>query len=100
MDKNGSSRLKDFAIKKVRTTMIGAIAELEKNLDLKDEEIKKVFEEIRQNILNLGNSQIRSLEKEFTKYDVFQKVFKLIFKGAPGESLIREQGKDESKNKY
>ncbi len=90
MGNEGTSRLKDFAIKKIKTTMIGAIAELEKNLDLENEEVKKSFEVIRQNILNLGNAQIRSLEKEFSKYDVFQKTFKLVFKGNPDESLIRE----------
>lgn len=74
-------RLTKIAVSKVRTTMIGAIASVEKHFGYlwgHDElshskaqaELKQVFENLRAEILDKGNSQSRNLETEISEYDV------------------------------
>lgn len=78
-------RLLDIASKKIRTTMIGSLSTLESKLGFLWEgdsegadELKKIFEEIRSDILDRGNNQIRNLETEFSNYDVFYKKHNVI----------------------
>lgn len=67
-------RLKDYCETRIKTTMIGALDVLEKNLkDLWEDgdiELRNRFDIIRQLILDNGNRQIRLLDKEFTEYDI------------------------------
>lgn len=74
-------RLTKIASSKVKTTMIGAIASIEKHLghlwgheelthSEAEDELKRVFENLRAEILDKGNSQIRNLETEISEYDV------------------------------
>ena len=72
-------RLLRVATKKVQTTMIGAISTIEKCLDFlwdddnptpEQEKLRNIFEEMRSEILDRGNTQIRNLENEFQNYDV------------------------------
>ena len=70
------------AKKKVQTTMIGALSTIEKNfgflwgyessdeLTPEQEHMKELFEEVRADILDRGNNQIRNLEAEFTNYEI------------------------------
>jgi len=70
-------RLKLFCEKKIKTTMIGALDTIEKNMgDLwqsnsaESLEMRNRFEIIRQAILDNGNRQIRGLSEEFNRYKI------------------------------
>jgi len=75
-------RLLKVARKKIETTMIGALSSMEKNLgflwgheeqrDLTPEEqhVKNIYDQIRSEILDKGNNQIRNLEAELSQYEV------------------------------
>jgi len=67
-----SKRLKDYCSKRIQTTMIGSLDIIEKNLGdmINDPKVREKFDLIRQQILDNGNKQIRSLEKEFNYYEV------------------------------
>jgi hypothetical protein len=67
-----NKRLQEFCRKKITTTMIGSLDIVEKNLGslLDDIDIREKFDLIRQQILDNGNKQIRSLDKEFTNYEI------------------------------
>ena len=79
---NSKDRLFKIASKKIKTTMIGALSTLEENLGFlwgheSDEDIspeqqhmKTIFEQVRSDILDKGNTQIRNLEAEFNYYDI------------------------------
>lgn len=59
------NELMDSIISKIKTTMIGAIADVE-NLDIDED----TFNSIRNSILDRGNNQIRSIQKELGNYKV------------------------------
>jgi hypothetical protein len=70
--------------KKIQTTMIGAIYSLEQKMSFlwdSNESVedaayfKNLFEELRSEILDKGNNQIRSLESEFQKYEIVYKKY-------------------------
>jgi L-lactate utilization protein LutB len=71
--KDSKDRLLKIAIKKIQTTMIGALSafeekfrkELERNPDFRE-----LYNEARQRILDNGNHQIRNLETELEQYTV------------------------------
>ena len=75
-------RLYKISKKKVETTMIGALSSIEKHFgflwghesqeDLSPEEqhIKSIYDEVRSEILDKGNNQIRNLESEISQYEV------------------------------
>ena len=78
------ARLLDVSKKKVQTTMIGSLSTIEKyfgflwegdNLSEHQLEMKNIFEEVRSEILDRGNTQIRNLENEFTHYDILWKKY-------------------------
>lgn len=60
------AKLLENATKKIKTTMIGALAILEEQLE------KGVYnhEEVRNKILDLGNKQIKNLQREFEQYSI------------------------------
>lgn len=71
------NRLFEASKKKIQTTMIGAIASLEKSLGFlwegdgdQHEEFRIIFQELRSEILDRGNTQIRNLENEFLNYEI------------------------------
>lgn len=79
------SKLLDVSSKKIRTTMIGAIATIEENLGFlwgegsEDQaEFKQIFEKMRSEILDRGNNQIRNLEAEFANYDIVRKTVNIV----------------------
>lgn len=63
-------KFEKFCESKIKTTMIGAIAEIEKefNEELQDKEFNDRFNRIREAILDRGNGQIRSLKSEILNY--------------------------------
>lgn len=68
---DSSRELKDFVEKRFTTSFIGAIDSVEQHLyDLfSDEEWKKYWPPLREEILNKGNSQKRLALKELDKYE-------------------------------
>lgn len=76
------------AKKKIQTTMIGSLSDIEnyfgflwgfgdENTELSEEQkhMKDIFEEVRAKILDRGNTQIRDLELEFVNYEISRKKF-------------------------
>lgn len=68
-------KLFELAKKKITTTMIGALSDLEavarEYLELHPE----IHEQLRSSILDRGNNQIRNLEIDFGGYDVTLKKY-------------------------
>lgn len=74
---DSKKRLKKIAGKKIQTTMIGALDVIERHLgflwendDEDSLELRQIYSDIRQEILDRGNKQIRNLESEIDQYDV------------------------------
>ena len=75
-------RLLKLAKKKVQTTMIGSLSTVEKFFGFlwghetegsptpEQEHMKELYEEVRSEILDRGNTQARNLEAEFVYYDI------------------------------
>jgi hypothetical protein len=82
VNERSKNKLKKEAKKKIQTTMIGAISSIEKyfgflwgeesegELTKNEAYMRDVFEELRTEILDKGNSQIRSMEGEIENYQV------------------------------
>ncbi len=92
--------------KKVQTTMIGALDTIEKQLgflwgfedsgaSLTDEQkqLKEIYEEVRANILDRGNTQIRNLEAEFANYDINRKMYQINIPVVPEIRKENKEGK-------
>ncbi len=65
--KSGDLQFYDLMRKRIMTTMIGAIASLEKYSDLLSEE---QFEELRTEIMDKGNDQIRRLKDDVSGFEI------------------------------
>lgn len=70
-------RLETIIKTKMTTTMIGALDAIEKNFGFlwdsdSDEAIhmKNVFDDVRKQILDNGNKQIKSVQEELKRYDI------------------------------
>lgn len=74
-------RLKDIALKKIKTTMIGAISAIEEqfgdlwghgqdNTTKDQEKMRSIWAEVRKKILDIGNNQMANLSSELNQYDV------------------------------
>lgn len=84
------SKLQNAISKRIRTTMIGALATMEEKLGFlfgedgnrnkEQEHLYNLFKEIRSNILDKGNDQIRQLENDFDAYTIEMKKFYLEFR--------------------
>jgi hypothetical protein len=85
------ARLYKNSKKKIQTTMIGALASVEKyfgflwgkdseeeEMTPEQEQLKMIYEEARSEILDKGNAQIRNLESEFSGYDIIWKKKTLV----------------------
>jgi len=83
-------RLYQISKKKVQTTMIGALSSVETHfgflwgigqdsveLTPEQEELKSIFDEVRSEILDRGNTQIRNLEAEISNYDIHWKRYSI-----------------------
>jgi hypothetical protein len=82
INERSKTRLKKEVKKRIQTTMIGSISSIEKFFGFlwgeeSDDELTKeqarmrdIFEEMRTEILDKGNSQIRSTDSEIENYDV------------------------------
>lgn len=72
MRKTDKDRLDDIMKSKIKTTMIGAIAAVEKHFGelLNHVKYRSLFDEMRKEVLDLGNKQIRNMSSELANYDV------------------------------
>jgi hypothetical protein len=90
-----------FVKKRVQTTMIGSLSDIEEffgflwnfgsseqELTEEQKQLKSIYEEARAKILDRGNTQIRDLELEFTNYEIGRKKYyiKLPTSNTKGES--------------
>ena len=74
------------AKKKVQTTMIGSLSAVEKsfgflwdvdNPTIEQTKLRDIFEELRSEILDRGNTQMRNLENEFLHYEITWKKYSI-----------------------
>lgn len=81
VNERSKSRLKKEIKKRIQTTMIGSLSSIEKYFGFlwgeesdspteKQEQMREIFEEMRTEILDKGNTQIRNAEAEIETYDV------------------------------
>ena len=75
-------RLTKNCKKKVQTTMIGALSSIEDHLGFlwghksdealseEQEKMRQLYEELRSEILDKGNTQMRNIDAELTQYDI------------------------------
>lgn len=77
MDKN--RELKELVQKRVKTVFIGAISSIENsafgNLRKDSPEWERIFQDLRNEILNKSNDQLRSLLEELGQFSVGQKKY-------------------------
>lgn len=82
LNERSKAKLKKEIKKRIQTTMIGSLSSIEKYFGFlwgddseieptKEQlQIREVFEELRTEILDKGNNQIRNSESEIENYDV------------------------------
>lgn len=71
-------KLLKIAKKRIQTTMIGAISSIEEVFGFlleTDESVKQAFDDLRSEILDRGNNQIRALESDFSTYEIVWKKY-------------------------
>lgn len=86
------NKLIEIITKKVQTTMIGALASFEKSfghlwglgkfnkeLSISQKELKQRWEETRNEILNRGNANIRSIQEELSLYNLKKENYRIDF---------------------
>lgn len=85
-------KLRSLVEKRIKTTMIGALAAIEdklkefwtpddnKPLNTEQQKLFNLFQEIRANILDNGNNQIRLLENDIDNFNVEQRTYHLEFR--------------------
>ena len=97
MSKN---RLYEISRKKIQTTMIGALDSIEKSfgflwqttegdMSAEQQELKKIFESTRSEILDRGNTQMRNRQTEFINYDITWKKYSLNL------PVIKKEGEEK-----
>lgn len=71
------SRLSSIMKKKIQTTMIGAISSIEDHFSFLWEEdssqareMQELFQQVRSEILDKGNHQLRNVDVELSQYEV------------------------------
>jgi len=77
------NKLYQVAKKKILTTMIGALDSIEKSFGFlwsgedttEQKQMRLIYDQIRSDILDKGNTQIRNLEAEFSNYDIVFKKY-------------------------
>lgn len=74
---DSKERLKKIARKKIQTTMIGALDTIEKHFGFlwdddsqQSKQLREIYANVRQEILDRGNDQIRNLDNELNQYDI------------------------------
>ena len=82
LKEKSKDRLTKNCKKKVQTTMIGALSSIEDHLGFlwghksdealseEQEKMRQLYEELRSEILDKGNTQMRNIDAELTQYDI------------------------------
>lgn len=82
VNERSKNRLKKEVKKRLQTTMIGALSSIEKHfgflwgeesdneLTKEQERMRDIFEDMRTEILDKGNTQLRNVDSEIESYDV------------------------------
>lgn len=75
------NRLSRNMKKKIQTTMIGALSSIEKHFGFlweqeniseeQRESLKRIYDDLRSEILDKGNHQLRNVDAELSDYDIF-----------------------------
>jgi len=101
-------RLLKIGQKKIQTTMIGALSSVEKHfgflwgheqedeLTAEQQHVKSLFEEIRAEILDRGNNQIRNLEAELAHYDVNWLRYHISIPFKPSNKSTTGEGEEDN----
>ncbi len=99
-------RLLKISQKKIQTTMIGALSSIEKHfgflwghedkeeLTAEQQHMKDLFEEVRAEILDRGNNQVRNLEAEMAHYDISWLRYHISIPFKPNKSTTGEGEED------
>lgn len=103
-NESSRDRLGNIVSKKMTTIMIGALSEFEnafgylwgrdsnKPLSLEQKRLKARWYDVRNNILNRGNSQIRGFQEEIVHYKVTWNRYQVRFKkGDDGRLTTKEE---------
>jgi hypothetical protein len=90
-NQRSAQRLSNIGVKKIKTSMVGCVAEMEeafgelwgrnKKPEERTEEEKRwyeLFQIARKNMLNLGNNQIRAFQNEINEYIITWKRYNYI----------------------
>lgn len=70
---DSKARLSESVKKRIKTTMIGAISSIEDKLGFLWEDNPKMFDlyqQLRSEILDKGNDQVRSIDGELSQYEI------------------------------
>jgi len=106
---SSKERFKKIATTKIRTAMIGSLDAIEKRLkkywetDKPTNEglfLKQIYEEIRNEILDKGNQQIRNLEIELEQYDIEWKRYTIQLPVKPLPENILKTIKEEKDGRF
>ena len=87
--------------KRIKTTMIGAIATIEESLSCfwkteegsmneEQKQIYNIFQDMRSKILDNGNNQIRLLEKDVDNFNIEAKKYHISFQIKPRNTSGKE----------
>lgn len=81
INERSKTRLKKEVKKRIQTTMIGSLSSIEKyfgflwgeesdDLSKDQEKMRDIFEDMRTEILDKGNAQLRNVDSEIENYDI------------------------------
>ena len=81
--------LRERMSNRIKTTMIGAISSIEEHFGFlwgydektptkSQQDFKRVFEELRKEILDKGNNQLRSIDADLCNYNIDKKEIKIV----------------------
>lgn len=84
---NKRVQLENIVVKRMKTIMIGSIAAIEERLshlwesdNPEDIQLRQEFEELRREILDRGNAQIRAIKTELNNFEISGKLYHYQFK--------------------
>ena len=82
VESRSRTKLESIISKRIRTTMIGALAAIEKQLGIdpknptaNDKELNEAYQAIRSEILDNGNNQIRNLSDDLENFSVNERKY-------------------------
>ena len=102
---DSKNRLSKIVKKKIKTTMIGALASVEKHFAFlwgEDDDrtadqqaMYDIFQELRSDILDKGNAQARNVDAELNQYEVEWLRYQREIPMRPRGSVLRDKTEEE-----